>query len=191
MEVARLEAEMNAGEAALVRFAPRAATAHIPAPTASSPRNAEIAQTARDAYKELRIKYQCRFATDEIEALKKSGRIGSTIADLLYVAGVVLAILSLVVNVSISASETVTHWIDFLAVSCFMMGLLKAIMDNASLGETSQGRYEDYVRSLDECDAELTQENATFPETVLRIERTALSELAQFCQAALRISYRL
>jgi hypothetical protein len=190
-EVARLLAEMNAAEAALIRFSPREATMRAPAPGNATPLNLDIARLARDAYRDLRIVYQRRFAAGEVEALKQSRRIGSTIADMLYILGVVLTICALAINLGVPAASTLTHWIDFLALSAFVMGLLKAIMDNASLVETSQGRYEDYIRALDENDQELSEESATFPEIVRRIERTALGELAQFCQAALRISYRL
>lgn len=136
-------------------------------------------------------RYQRRLAVDEIESLKQSRRVGSTIADILYMLGVALTVCALTVTVAVPAAVTLARWIDFLAVAAFVVGLLKAIMDNASLGEISQVRYEDYVRTLNECDEELAQEGANFPNVVRRIERTALGELAQFCQAALRISYRL
>lgn len=188
-ETARLEMELNAGEAALQLFSPARAV------TQSSTRltavNAAIADAARDAYRELRIAYQRRFATGEIQKLQNQQRIGYTSADILYLSGTSLAIASLV-SISLFPNATViSHWIDFLAVAAFIVGLMNTIMDNASLAETSRARYEEYLRALQECEGELAAESAKFPEVVRRIERVALEELNDFCSAASRISYRL
>ncbi len=190
-EVARLEAELNAADAVLIQFSPREATLRASPREPEPPVNLELTNTACDAYRDLRIAYQRRFAADEIALRKQSQRIGATIADVLYMLGVALTVCALTVTVIVPTAVTLARWIDFLALAAFVIGLLKAIMDNASLSETSQGRYEDYIRALDECEEELAQENANFSDIVRRIERTALGELAQFCQAALRISYRL
>ncbi len=47
------------------------------------------------------------------------------------------------------------------------------------------------MQRLEEGDAELKADGAGFSMVVRRIERTALEELSEFCQQALRISYRL
>jgi hypothetical protein len=190
-EVARMEAELNAANAVLARFSPAEATLRLPALKAKTPVNSELAQTACNAYRDLRLDYQRRFAADQIESLKQSGRVGTTIADMLYMLGVALTVCALTVTLVFSVSKALTQWIDFLALAAFVVGLLKTILDNASLDETSQGRYEEYVRALEECDDELAEEKAHFPYVVRRIERVALGELSQFCQAALRINYRL
>jgi len=84
-----------------------------------------------------------------------------------------------------------THWIDFLAVASFIIGLTRTIMDNASLADVSRLRYEEYVRMLSECDRELDTEGADLDRTVRHMERVVLEELRQFCQSAYQISYRL
>jgi hypothetical protein len=189
MEAQRLEMELNAEDAALILFSPTSAV--VRATSAVTPANAAIEAMARSAYRELRIAYQRRFATGEIQSLQKQQRIGYTSADVLYLLGAGLTVAALTCKLAFPAAITWSNWIDFLAVTSFIVGLFKTIMDNASLAETSKARYENYVRALDECDGELTAESASFPEAVRRIERVVLEELSHFCQSASQISYRL
>jgi hypothetical protein len=191
MEVARLNMELNAGDAALVLFSPANAVTRTPVPAAAAPRNAAIETMGRNAYRELRIAYQRRFATAEIQALQQHRRIGYTAADILYLLGALLTVAALTCKLVFPNVVTASNWIDFVAVAAFILGLFTTIMDNASLAETSKARYEDYARELEECDKELTAESASFPEVVRRIERVVLEELNHFCQSAAQISYRL
>jgi len=188
-EVARLEMELNAQDAALVLFSPANAVAQATSET--DPADQEIETMARSAYRELRIAYQRRFATGEIQLLQQQQRIGYTSADVLYLLGAALTVAALTSKLAFPTAVTWSNWIDFLAVTAFIVGLFKTIMDNASLAETSKARYENYVRALEECDAELTAESANFPDIVRRIERVVLDELSHFCQSASQISYRL
>jgi hypothetical protein len=87
--------------------------------------------------------------------------------------------------------EAVSNWIEFFAVSSFIVGLSKTILDNASLAESSEARYQSYIEAITDCDNDLTAEKASLPEVVRRIERLALDELGEFGQSASRISYRL
>lgn len=187
-ETARLAAELNAGEAALRLYAPARGLADLPVAPLPS---ATLADAAKRAYAELRINYQKRFATSEIEALRRAGRSSYTAADILYLLGAVLTIAALVCKIALSKEDGVSHWIDFLAVGAFILGLGQSIMDHASLSETSEARYVAYVETIKDCETALAQDAADFPEIVRRIERVALEELWQFCQAANLINYRL
>jgi hypothetical protein len=189
-EVARLQMELNAGYSVLSRFSPRKAVAKLPPPAASAP-DPQIISAAQNAYRELRLNYQIRFATGEIQLLQEKQRIGYTSSDVLYLFGAGLTAAALACKVLSPSAANVSDWIDFSAVTAFMLSLFKAILDNASLAETSKARYEDYVRALEDSDAELIPADGGFSEQVRRIERVALEELAHFCQAGSQISYRL
>jgi hypothetical protein len=188
-ELGRLEAEVNAGEAALAMFSPVVAVVRTIA--ADSPQDKRLTGVARAAYRELRLDYQRRFAAGEIQALRSKQRLGYASADLFYVAGAALTAAALFSKLAFPANESLGRWIDFLALTSFICGLAQSILENASLGETSKSRYETYLRELDDCSRETADEGATFSESVQRLERVMLGELAQFCQAASHISYRL
>lgn len=193
-ELARLNAEVNAGAAALALFSPAVAVARVASGRVASrtvPADPEIGRAGRDAYRDLRLDYQRRFATGEIENLKVLQRIGYGAADLFYVAGAALTVAALVAKLVFTGHHTFEAWIDFLALTCFIFGLAQSIMENASLGETSKGRYENYVRDLEDTAREIIDECVSFTESVFRIERVVLGELAQFCLEASHISYRL
>jgi len=188
-ETSRLDAELNAREAALALFRPR--TALAPTGVAGTNTGSPLLPEAQNAYRDLRISYQKRFATDEIQALRAEQRIGFTTADLLYLLGAALAVAALSCKIFYAEAETIAHWIDFGAVCSFVVGLTKSLTENASLGQSSLVRYEDYVDALDDCERELLGSIASFEETVKRFERVVLDELAQFSQAAAQISYRM
>lgn len=188
-EIARLEGELNAGGAALLLFSPAQMTA--PRSQVGAPKAPTIEAAARQAYRELRIKYQRQFATGEIASITSKQRLEGTTSDILYLLGAGLVVAALICKLLFPQASAVSAWIDFTAVSAFVLSLSNAILENASLAETSKVRYEDYVSALSDCDNELTAENAPFPEVVRRIERVVLEELNQFCKSAARISYRL
>ena len=190
-EIAKLESELNTGAAALRLFSARAATVKASPKGTGIEAQSDIAAAAQAAYHELRINYQKRFAAGEVEAVNTAQRITVTAADLLYLAGAMLIIGGLVTKLLLPEAKALPHWIDFFGLSAFVVGLLKTIMDNASLAETSRARYEDYIQEIQECETELAEELADFPSMVRRIERVVLAELGQFCQEASRISYRL
>lgn len=189
-QVSILDSELNAGYSAFVNFSPHRGLAEKRV-AGGTPKNAAIAAAAREAYKELRISYQRRFAEGEILQIQQHERIGYTAADILYLSGAVLAVAALTCKVLYPEAADLISWIDFLAIAGFVGGMVKTIMDNASLVETSKVRYEDYLHALSECEGELESEGADFPEIVHRIERVVLGELSDFCQAAAHISYRL
>jgi len=189
-EVAHLQTELNAGYAVLSRFSPRKAVAKLPPPAGSTP-SPEIISAAQNAYRELRLDYQIHFATGEIQLLQEKQRVGYTSSDVLYLLGAGLTAAALACKVFFPSAANASDWIDFSAVTAFMLSLFKAILDNASLAETSKARYEDYVRALEDSDAELTSAAGIFSDRVPIIERVALEELSHFCQSASQISYRL
>jgi hypothetical protein len=189
-EAARLDSELNAGYSALMNFSPGKSLARDWV-ASNPPANAMIGVCAADAYHDLRILYQKRFAEGQILQLQQRQRIGYTAADILYLSGAGLAITALMCKTAFPSAAVLRSWVDFSAVAAFVLGLMLTIMDNASLVETSKVRYEDYVRALEECQHELKSANASFPDVVRRIERVALEELSDFCQAASQISYRL
>ena len=188
-ELARLRAELNTGEAALGMFSPGRSTVKLEViATAAAP---DLAVAMQKAYRELRIVYQLRFATAEIEALQRVQRVGYASADILYLLGAALTVAALFSKLAVPESHVAARWIDFFAIISFITGLFLAIIDNASLSETSKGRYEHYVRALEERDRELSEDMMPFPEVVRQIERVVLGELSQFCLNATQISYRL
>lgn len=189
-ELARLRAELNAGEAALGMFSPIQATMQprVKIKHALAPGLADIMQKA---YRELRIEYQQRFASAEIRSLMDLQRVGYATADILYVVGAFLTLAALFGKLVFPNNEDLARWIDFLAIISFTTGLSRTILENASLSETSRGRYEEYLRALAERDRELRDDDISFPEIVRQMERIILGELSQFCSAASQISYRL
>jgi hypothetical protein len=189
-EVAALENELNAGYSALVNFSPGKGIAEHWTKAVSAS-NSDIGVMAKDAYRNLRIAYQRRFAESEVLTLQQKQRVGYTAADILYLSGGVLAIAALTSKIIFPNASGVSNWIDFLAITAFVVGLVKTIMDNASLAETSKVRYEDYLRALDECETEIREDKSDFSTIVRRIERVVLGELSDFCQSASQISYRL
>jgi hypothetical protein len=186
--IASLNSELNMGRTAISQFSPAKSVVKVAKVT--TPVDETIHAAALKAYRQLRMLYQRGFAAAEVDSLASRQRVGYTAADILYLLGASLSVIALLCKV-FSADAMLSNWIDFLAVFSFIVGLIKTLMDNASLAETSKVRYEDYVQAIDECDAELDRENAKLPEVVWRFERIVLDELRQFCQSASQISYRL
>ncbi|MDB5482462.1 MAG: hypothetical protein JWO83_3515 [Caulobacteraceae bacterium] len=188
-ELGHLNAELNAGAAALTLFSPSGAFADLR--SSSPPANGDLSAIATDAYRELRIEYQRRFAAAEIQKLGEKQRVHYAWADILYLAGVALTVAALVCKLIFPHNTTFEHWIDFLAVGAFIGGLLRAIIDNASLADTSKGRYENYIKAIEDYDRELNEDGFTLAMSVRQVERIVLGELGQFCEAASHITYRL
>lgn len=191
-ELILLDNEMNASRTVLKSFSPLAAVARVPkaAPldtvTAFKLINTAFAEKAGEAYAELRTRYQVSFAADEVEKLEANLRIDYTVADILYLFGAGFTVAALTAKLIPQVDDWV-KWIDFAAVSAFILGLAKTLMDNASLGEESRTRYRDYHHTL----GAIQRQHLDLPATILSVEQAALDELRRFCQAANRISYRL
>lgn len=186
-QLARLEMELNAGEAALGLFLPIDAIACKPCAVSVNP---NLIGAARHAYRELRIVYQRRFAASQIGKLRTTERVATSAADFLYLSGAILTVLGLLAFALQYPLATI-RLIEFVAAAAFVVGLSKTVLDNASLAEASKSRYEQYLQAIDACDSQLMQDDGNFSEIVCQFERLALEELGQFCRAASHISYRL
>jgi len=193
-ELAKLENELNAGLAVLKNFAPNKVVENIEAQniaTKAKPKNAELAKIAIQAYTELRVQYQRNFALSELSNFTGRRRIFNSSQDMIYLAAAAFAFISLGTKiVGPQAMGINTGWIDFLAVTLFILGATEAIMDNALLEEQSQSRFEQYVRNIEEISGGKNMGRANLSALVLDMERLCLNELDVFCRAAERISYR-
>lgn len=188
-QIMRLQMELNARDAVLAMFSP--ASSVILRDVFAKSSNDVLCALASDAYKDLRINYQKRFAADESKILQGRRRLGYASADLLYVTGVLLVFAALIIRIFFLSSVDLSRWIDFFAIAAFVLGLAKSLIDNASLSETSEVRYEQYVKSLETSETRSALLGASFGEIVRDIECVVLEELSQFCLEADRISYRL
>jgi len=193
-ELAKLENEINAGIAVLKNFAPSKALEVMKAEisgTKAKPKNPEIASIAHQAYTELRVQYQKNFALSELSNFTGRRRIFNSTQDMIYLAAAAFAFISLGAKIAEPLTLGIdTGWIDFLAVTLFILGATEAIMDNALLEEQSQSRFEQYVRDIEEISSSGNAAKSNLPLLVLNMERLCLNELDVFCRAAERISYR-
>lgn len=187
--LSRLENDLNTGLPLLGRFSPAKA---LETPKHSKLDDADpiIAEQAREAYEELRIRYQVNFASSEIGRLKQKVRSVTSIQDVTYFVAVGMAILSLAVKIFDASHSLPTAYIDFFAVVLFVAGATKTITDNALLQEQSQSRYETYITNLEHGFSVEKNRKASLDELVDTIERISLNELDHFCQDALLVSYR-
>lgn len=185
-----LEAELNTGPAALELYAPDKAFAPPPCDL-PQPANPDLADLAAKAFVELRLDYQQRFASSEMLRLNTVARIGETVADFLYLAGGGLAVSALIIKFALPEWNLLSAWIDFIAISAFIVGLSKIVFDAASNSVPSRARYRLYVEDLQAIGEDMAEGKLTLIELVRRTERVALTELGQFCASASRISYRL
>ncbi len=187
--LARLENEMNAGIAVLKNFSPGTVMEPMKLPKKAA--HAGIATMAREAYMELRVAYQRNFALGEVVAFSGRRRIFNSTQDMIYLGAAVFAFISLGVKIAEPVWTGLdTAWIDFTAVTLFILGSTEAIMDNALLEEQSQTRYEQYVRDIEEASQTKDGQDISLPQLVTNMERVCLNELDLFCRAADRISYR-
>jgi hypothetical protein len=188
-ELARLENELNTGIAVLRNFSPVKALTDIAAP--AKPKNADLASLAREAYTELRVQYQKNFALSEVTNFSGRRRWFNSTQDMIYLAAAAFTFLS--IGIKLAGPNVIgidTGWIDFLAVTLFVLGATEAIMDNALLEEQSQTRFEQYVRDIEEIANGPKLGETNLSRLVLDMERICLNELDVFCRAADRISYR-
>lgn len=187
--LSRLENDLNAGMAMLERFSPDKA---LDTPDHEKLGNSDpkMAVQAREAFEELRLRYQINFASSEVAFLRGKMRSVTSIQDVMYFSAVALAFLSLGIKIFDPAHNLPTNWIDFAAITLFISGATKAITDNALLQEQSQGRYETYIGALEHAMVVANGRRASLDELVDAIERVCLVELDLFCQDALRVSYR-
>lgn len=185
-ELAKLAEEVNAGIAVFENFTPEKLVIR-PEPV-SGPGDPAILSQARTAYKDLRADYQGLFASSELLRLRQNRRAFRSAADLIYLAGAVLVLLSLLSKVV--PGIPISAWVDFFAISCFVASLSKLVLDNASLTEPSAARF---VRYREDISRVLTSINsgAGLDVFVPAMERIALGELEQFCDSAKTINYRL
>jgi len=185
----KLNNEMNAGIAVLKNFYPLKALDEQPYNQMS--KNPNLVAQASEAYQVLRIDYQRNFALSEVTKFQSRRRIFNSTQDMIYLGAAIFAFISLGAKISEQFGLTIhTGWIDFLAVTLFVLGATEAIMDNATLEEQSQTRYEQYARDIDVLEAEANRAQTSFSERVIAMERICLNELDHFCRAADRISYR-
>jgi hypothetical protein len=188
-ELAKLENEVNAGMAVLRNFSPAQILKNMKAP--ARPKNADLANAAREAYGELRVQYQKNFALSEATNFSSRRRVFNSTQDMIYLGAAILTFISL--GMKVLGPDIIgmpTGWIDFLAVTFFILGATEAIMDNALLGEQSQARYEQYARDLEEAMASGKLSKDNLYKLVMDVEYICLGELDLFCRAADRISYR-
>jgi hypothetical protein len=189
--LAQLANELQAGLPAVERFAPSKAVAAmrslLPERAESQPANEKLSVEARQAYLELRVRYQQTFAAREAARLKTGKRALEISSDLLYLigAGVVVATLAF------RFIGWRTTEFDFLAVTFFILGLSVAILENASLNPVSQSRYERYAAEAGDVEREIASKRPEFAPTINTMETLALAELDDFCRSASLISYRL
>lgn len=188
-EVARLENELNAGIAILRNFSPSQMLESVPC--GDKPANPSLAAKACEAYMDLRINYQRNFALSQIAAFTGRRRLFNSTQDMIYLAAAIFTFLSLGSKlVAPGVMGQYTAWIDFLAVTFFVLGATEAIMDNALLEEQSQTRFEQYARDIEEVKAQCRAEPVNLCRNVRAMEQLCLNELDHFCRAADRISYR-
>ncbi|MEZ5997964.1 MAG: hypothetical protein R3B98_04660 [Hyphomonas sp.] len=183
-ELTRLENELNAGMSLLDTFVPAKALAPPATPAAAGP----LAAEALAAYRELRISYQERFAASELHRLGENRRILNSSADLLYLSGAGLVFVSLIAK--ILAAQDIGRWADFLAVTSFIGGISKTVLENAALSDPSTARFERYRQDILDT-AHTATDPGTLSKTIAKMEWLALEELDHFSRASKSISYRL
>lgn len=187
--IADLDNELNGGIAVLRAFLPGEAYLEIGAPDTA--RNPELAELMMSAFTDLRIKYQIRFANSEIERFTSRRRLFNSTQDMVYLAAAVFTFLALGAKLFQPMGIVIeTGWIEFLAVSLFIVGATEAILDNALLEEQSQSRYEQYARNVETVLHQSKDANKPAADIIADMEALCLGELAQFCAAAQKISYR-
>jgi len=187
--VVRLENELNAGDAVIGAFQPALAVDIRPSQT--RPANADLASLASDAFLELRVAYQKRFAQSELSQYASRRRIFNSSQDMIYLFAAAFAFLSLGAKLLGQFDVHIsTGWFDFFAVALFVLGATKSILDNASIEEQSETRFGQYVRDIDQIIVDAGKV-PHLPRLVRDMELLCMQELDNFCRAAERISYRM
>lgn len=188
-KMAQLENDMNAGIAVLRNFSPSSLLDELSAP--SKAKNSSLAKQARDAYLDLRVRYQRNFALSEVASFAGRRRFFNSSQDMIYLGAAIFSFLSLGAKVTDPSGLGInTAWIDFLAVTLFVLGATESIRDNALLEGQSQTRFEQYARAIDETTSGTNPGGTNLKHLIFEMERICLDELDLFCRAAERISYR-
>ena len=187
--IAALENELNGGIAVLRTF--NAAHALIDVAAPKKPANSALNEAALEAYTELRMQYQSRFAQSEIERFTSRRRLFNSTQDMVYLAAAFFTFLALGAKlIEPFGPNIATGGMEFLAVSFFIIGATEAILDHALLEEQSQSRYEQYARDIDALIQNSKNRRRALPDLVDDMESLSLEELGHFCSAAQKISYR-
>ena len=187
-QVASIENELNGGDSVFRAFQPAAAVS-LPR-TPKKPANADLARITKEAYGELRIQYQKRFAQSELTHFANRRRIFYSSQDRIYLSAAAFAFFALSTKLFTGLDGSATSgWLDFLAVTLFIAGATVSILDNASIEEQSQTRFEQYVRDIEQIASHADETNLL--DLVRDMELLCLQELDTFCRAGERISYRL
>lgn len=187
-ELAKLESELNMGISIFEAFVPEKCV-HVPA-RGPGPANPDIIAEATTAFRELRLLYQDRFAAAELHRLRENRRAFHSAADILYFSGACLVLLSLLGKIVPGMPVTLNAWVDFLAISAFVLSISKTVLDSASLTEPSAARFVRYREDIAEVERRL-EHGASLDVAVPQMERIALGELEEFCDASKSINYRL
>ncbi len=186
VELARLESELNMGISIFEAFVPeKCVVTPQPGPGPASP---AIAAEAVTAFRELRLLYQDRYAAAELHRLRENRRAFHSAADILYFSGACLVLLSLLAKTV--PGVTISAWVDFLAISAFVLSISKTVLDSTSLTEPSAARFVRYREDIAEVERRI-ERGETLDVVVPQMERIALGELEEFCDASKSINYRL
>ena len=185
-ELAKLESELNMGISIFEAFVPEKCVS-VPAPGVG-PANPDITGEAMTAFRELRLLYQDRYAAAELHRLRENRRVFHSAADILYFSGACLVLLSLLAK--IVPGLPISAWVDFLAISAFVLSISKTVLDSATLTEPSTARFVRYREDIAEVERRI-EHGATLDVVVPQMERIALGELEEFCDASKSINYRL
>lgn len=186
VELSKLEGEINMGIAIFEAFVPEKCVV-APEP-GLPPGDPVIAREATAAFRELRVLYQDRFAAAELHRLRENRRAFHSAADILYFSGACLVLLSLLSK--IVPGMPISAWVDFLAISAFVLSVSKTVLDNASLTDPSAARFVRYREDIGEVERRI-ERGTTLDIAVPMMERIALGELEEFCDASKSINYRL
>lgn len=186
VELARLESELNMGISIFEAFVPEKCVI-VPAPGAG-PAGPAIVSEAMTAYRELRLLYQDRYAASELRRLRENRRAFHSAADILYFSGACLVLLSLLAKTV--PGVPINAWVDFLATSAFVLSISKSVLDSTSLTDPSAARFVRYREDIAQVERRI-ENGDTLDEIVPQMERIALGELEEFCDASKSINYRL
>ena len=187
-ETAKLENELNAGFSTLDTFRPSVSLA-IPK-SQGKPINVELNEQAFDAYQELRVNYQLRFAASEIHRLKSGQRYIASFSDILFLAGASLVLASLALKVFATSADTAGAWVDFLASAIFISAIASAILDHGGLSSRSESRFVDYRAAIQEFPKAYPSRTGILG-LIRKMEFAALEELRSFSESSKMISYRV
>ncbi|MEP1143463.1 MAG: hypothetical protein ABJH52_07065 [Henriciella sp.] len=186
--VTEIENEINAGVSILDAFRPSEAML-VPV-VSDTPKNDKINQVAAEAYSELRISYQKRFAISEIHRLKRGQRYYASVSDMLYLLGAGLVLASLISRVIAHDTYPLGNWIDFLASGTFITAVALGILDHGKLATRSSSRFMDYQAAIENLPTIKQTQDGISP-VIAEMETAVLEELRSFSEASQTISYRM